>query len=63
MVTAGPVLRAGAAIEMTRALRLRAEVLGCLTFPQAVIRFAGREVADWGRPVGLLTLGLEWGAL
>jgi hypothetical protein len=60
IVTAGPVLRSCAAIEITRALRLRAGLLGGLTFPHAVIHFAGRAVADWGRPVGLLTLGLEW---
>jgi hypothetical protein len=63
IVTTGPVLRSCAAIDITRSWRLRAELLGGLTFPRAVVRFAGREVADWGRPVGLLTLGLEWGAL
>lgn len=61
IVTAGPVLRSCASIDVTTRLRLRAELLGGITAPHAVIRFAGREVADWGRPFGLLTLGLEWG--
>jgi hypothetical protein len=26
-----------------------------------VVRFAGREVASWGRPFVLLTLGVELG--
>jgi hypothetical protein len=63
IATAGPVLRSCASIHVTPVLRLRAELLGGITAPRAVIRFAGREVAEWGRPFGLLTLGLEWGAL
>jgi hypothetical protein len=63
IVTAGPVLRSCASIDVTPVLRLRAELTGGVTAPHAVIRFAGREVAEWGRPFGLLTLGLEWGAL
>jgi hypothetical protein len=62
-LTAGPVLRSCASIDVTPAVRLRAEILGGVTAPRAVIRFAGREVAAWGRPFGLLILGLEWGAL
>jgi hypothetical protein len=63
IVTAGPVLRTCASLEITPALRLRTELVGGITVPHAVIRFAGREVADWGNPFGLITLGLEWGTL
>jgi hypothetical protein len=62
-VTAGPLLRVSGSLDVTPALRLRAEVGGGVTMPHAVVRFAGRQVADWGQPFGLVTLGLELGFL
>jgi hypothetical protein len=63
IVTAGPMLRVGAALDVAARLRVRMEIGAGLTVPHAVIRFAGREVADWGQPFGLATLGLELGIL
>jgi hypothetical protein len=61
--TAGPLVRACGSLDVTRSFRLRAELAAGATMPHAVIRFAGREVASWGQPFGLLTLGLELGIL
>jgi hypothetical protein len=63
IVTAGPMLRACATLDVAPSLRVRMEVGAGMTAPHAVIWFAGREVADWGQPFGLLTLGLELGVL
>jgi hypothetical protein len=63
MATAGPWLRGCAALAITPSMRVRLELSGGSTFPRAVIRFAGREVADWGQPFGLVTLGLELAVL
>jgi hypothetical protein len=41
---------------------VRAALASGVTLPRAVVSFGGREVADWGRPFALATLGLEWGA-
>jgi hypothetical protein len=62
-VTAGPLARACASLDVTTAFRVRLEIAAGVSVPQTVIRFAGRQVADWGQPFGLLTLGLEYGAL
>ena len=59
IATLGPVLRACAAFDIVHALRVRAELAGGVTVPHAVIQFAGREVADWGQPFGLVTLGVK----
>jgi hypothetical protein len=63
IATLAPVLRAGAAFDIVRALRVRAELAGGVSVPRAVIEFAGREAADWGQPFGLVTLGIEGGIL
>jgi hypothetical protein len=62
IVTLGPILRSCVSADVMRTLRLRTQLLVGITFPHAVIHFAEREVADWGWPFGLATLGLEWGA-
>jgi hypothetical protein len=62
-VTAGPLGRACVSLDVTTAFRVRAEIAAGVSVPQTVVRFAGRQVADWGQPFGLLTLGLEYGAL
>jgi hypothetical protein len=63
IVTVGPLLRVCATLDVTPALRVRTAIGAGVTAPHAVIRFAGREVADWGQPFGLMTLGLELGVL
>jgi hypothetical protein len=63
IATAGPLLRVCASLDVTPALRVRGEIGGGVTVPHAVVRFAGRQVADWGQPFGLITLGLELGLL
>jgi hypothetical protein len=61
MATAGPLLRGCASLAVTPTMRVRLELAGGWTLPRAAIRFAGREVAGWGQPFGLVTLGLEFG--
>jgi hypothetical protein len=61
ITTAGPLVRACGSLDVTPSLRLRTELAAGATMPHAVIRFAGRQVADWGQPFVLLTLGLELG--
>jgi hypothetical protein len=62
-VTAGPLVRLCLSLPLVPSLRIRAQLGGGATFPAAVVSFAGRQVATWGRPFALLSLGLEWGAL
>jgi hypothetical protein len=62
ITTLGPIVRSCISADVMRTLRLRTQVLVGVTFPHAVIHFAEREVADWGWPFALVTLGLEWGA-
>ena len=62
-VTVGPILRSGSSIALGPTLRARIELTAGATFPRAIVSFAGREVATWGRPFALATLGVEWGAL
>jgi hypothetical protein len=59
--TAGPVLRGCGALDVTRALRVRVQFLVGSALQSASILFAGREVAGWGQPFALVTLGLEAG--
>lgn len=61
IVGAGPVVRASAAARLANWYLLRVELLAAITTPRAVLRFADREVATWGRPFLLLTLGAEFG--
>jgi hypothetical protein len=63
IVTVGPLLRVCATLDVTPALRVRTAIGAGWTAPHAVILFAGRQVADWGQPFGLMTLGLELGVL
>ena len=56
-------LRASASREVVPALRARIELFAGTTFPLATISFAERAEATWGRPFGLVTLGVEWGAI
>jgi hypothetical protein len=54
-----PSLRAGLAVKVSRRLALRSDGLLGVSMPRAAIRFAGREVTDWGRPLFGLSLGFE----
>jgi hypothetical protein len=54
-----PSLRAGIAAKISRRLALRTDGLVGASLPRAAIRFAGREVTDWGRPLFSLSLGFE----
>ena len=59
ILAALPYLRARVSYGINRSLRLflGSRVGFCL--PRPVIRFAGREVASWGRPAGLAALGIR----
>jgi len=35
------------------------EVMAALAFPRTIVRLAGREATDWGRPMGTAAIGLE----
>ena len=54
-----PSLRAGVALKLSKRLAFRSDGLVGASVPRAAIRFADREVADWGRPLLSLSLGLE----
>ncbi|HEY2516522.1 MAG TPA: hypothetical protein VGI39_36885 [Polyangiaceae bacterium] len=60
---AAPLLRGGASLRLAPFLRVRAEIVAGVTFPRLTLSFAGREAAAWGRPLGLFTLGVEWGVV
>ena len=55
----GPFARVGAAMRLSRTLRLRADLLGGIVFPRPVIYFAEEQVASWGRPWLAAGLGGE----
>jgi hypothetical protein len=58
---AAPFARVGLAFDVTRSVRLRADVL-CGLVPHGVsIRFADAEVANWGNPFVLPSLGADFG--
>jgi hypothetical protein len=59
VVVAGPYLRAGLALRLSRALRLRGDGMVGALFPQPVVYFSERRVADWGRPWLAGALGAE----
>ena len=46
-------------LEVVGPLALRADAELGLAMPQVVVRFAGRDVATWGRPFVLYTLGAD----
>lgn len=62
VVAAAPVLEVAGHYRLSRALRLRADLVTGIAVPRPVVRFAGRTVASWGRPFGILGLALEFGA-
>lgn len=62
-VTAAPFARLGLAFAPTPKLRLRADVLAGLVAPGVSIQFAQHEIATWGRPLVLTTVGVDFGWL
>ena len=61
IITALPFVRSEGVVEMAHDLSLRLGLMAGLATPPAVIRFGGREVAPWGRPLVLLTFGVRAG--
>jgi hypothetical protein len=53
IVTAMPHLDLGLRIAMTHRLAIEGTLSGAVSAPGASVRFAGREVATWGRPLVL----------
>jgi hypothetical protein len=53
---AGPSLQ----YHLGGGFRVCARALAGLALPRVAVRFAGREVAHWGRPFGVGTIGLEY---
>ena len=61
IITGLPFARVETLLMMANDLSLRLGVMAGLSTPPAVIRFGGREVAPWGRPLLLATLGIRAG--
>jgi hypothetical protein len=62
-VLAGAYGKAGVAVAVTPALRLRLDVLVGGFARRVSIRFAGSELLRWGEPIVLPTLGFDVGVL
>ncbi len=56
---AAPVARAGLALALSSAFRFRVDADAAFTLKPVPIRYAGEQVASWGRPAVLLGAGLE----
>ena len=56
---ASPSLGITTRFSLAPGLRLFADVMGSTAFPKTVIRLAGREASEWGRPALSAALGLE----
>lgn len=59
VIGGGPYARAGIALRLWRALRLRADAMAGAVFPKPAIYFVERRVADWGHPWLMGAFGLE----
>lgn len=62
-VTAAPFARVGLAFAPIPRLRLRADVLAGLAAPGIAVQFAQHEIATWGAPLVLSTVGVDFGWL
>jgi hypothetical protein len=62
-VAASPFARLGLSVAPTARLRLRADVLAGVVAPGVSIQFARHEIATWGRPLVLSTIGVDFGWL
>jgi len=61
-LVACPSLGVTARLALAPHLRLFTDVAGSIAFPKTVIRLAGREATEWGRPALSAALGLELSA-
>jgi hypothetical protein len=59
--TAAPYLRFGLAFAPTPRFRVRADLLGAVVVQGVSLQLAEREAATWGRPLGLLSAGVDVG--
>ncbi len=59
---ASPSLGVTLRLALAPGVRLFADAIGSTVFPKTVIRLAGREATQWGRPALSAALGLELGA-
>jgi hypothetical protein len=60
LVSAIPHIDAALHVSVTRSLGLAAGLSMGVSVPEASVRFAGREVATWGRPLWMGGLGIEF---
>ncbi len=57
--TVSPVAGVTARFRVASSLFVVTELMVAVAFPRTVVRLAGREVTDWGRPMGTAAVGLE----
>lgn len=57
--SAAPFLRGTLALELGASVRACLRALIGFTAPEVVVRFEDRDIASWGRPFALLSLGVE----
>jgi hypothetical protein len=60
-VTAAPFARAGIAFAVTPLFRLRADLLGSVSVQNISVQIAKHEVATWGKPMILSSVGVDFG--
>lgn len=61
VATPAPMLRVSLRTALSQTVGLRADVNGAVATPGFAIRFAGEEVARWGRPFAWATLAVDVG--
>ena len=62
-VTAAPFARLGLAFALTRSLRLRADVLAGVIGQGVSLQVETNEIATWGNPLVLSSVGVDFGWL
>jgi hypothetical protein len=60
-VTVAPFARAGIAFAVTPLFRLRADLLGSVSVQNISVQIAKHEVATWGKPMILSSVGVDFG--
>ena len=63
VVTAAVCLKGGLSFAINDTFALRVDMLAGWTMPRPVVRFAGRDVAWWGRPFLGAMIGLDMGLI
>jgi hypothetical protein len=58
-LTWSPTAGITARLPLARNLSVVSELLALVAYPRTVVRSAGREVSEWGRPAAAGTIGLE----